>query len=345
MPAQRGPDGRTAPLSRSANREAQAQFERGMYLRAQYSTGREAADILHQALEAFRSAARVDRAFAPARAEEAETLVEIAFAGTQAFRSALMAARESAESAAALDRTSATAHRVQAMTDLFLDWRFDAARRRLALAQRLAPEHSRTAIAWATYHAARGQHDQAIEAARRAVALDPASYFVQADLAFFYLAGGRNEEAAASSREVLLVAPHFVPALAYALLANERLGHWDEAAAAARRLMSISAAGGAPATLERLDPRDTVRAWRRWDLARVRARAEQQPDEWSLDLGLRLALAGERTAALDHLERAYASRRPLLVFVRSFPELLSLRGDPRFERLAEKIARGALPAG
>jgi hypothetical protein len=46
---------------------------------------------------------------------------------------------------------------------------------------------------------------------------------------------------------------------------------------------------------------------------------------------------GDRAAALDELELALARRDPLLVFVRAFPELHALKGDPRFESIARAV--------
>jgi len=51
---------------------------------------------------------------------------------------------------------------------------------------------------------------------------------------------------------------------------------------------------------------------------------------------LRLAL-GERTAALDELERAAADRDPWIVFLDADAALLELHWDPRFDSLVERI--------
>jgi tetratricopeptide (TPR) repeat protein len=194
-------------------------------------------------------------------------------------------------------------------------------------------------MARATWASILGRHDDAIKSARRAVALEPSSYYVRADLAFYYLAAGRNDEAATSSHDVLSVNPSFLPALAYSLTANERLGRWAEAATAARALMR---AYGAPAEDLRafavLSPREAVRSWRRWDLSHLQALAAGRTDEFSLELALKSAAAGDHGAALDYLERAHKRRSAMLVFLRAYPELAGLRGDPRFERIASAVS-------
>jgi tetratricopeptide (TPR) repeat protein len=223
-----------------------------------------------------------------------------------------------------------------ALTSLFLDWDFAASRDWL---DRSGDERAdaKTALARATWLAAAGRPDAAVAAAERAVALDPAAYYVRADLAMFYLAAGRHAEAVENSRRVLAAASGFTPAMHFGLLACERLGQWDEAATFARALMD---AGGAPPdalALVNADAREAVARWRRWDLARLERQADGRRADYALQLGLRRAELGDRAAAIDDLELALTRRDPLLVFVRAFPELDALHDDPRFESIARAV--------
>lgn len=321
--------------------EAADAFARGRYLREQFMTTFDA-DALRQARRAFREAAALDPAFAKAIAEEADTAVEMAFAGAMRFRDGLQEARDLAGQALALDDGTAAAHRVMAMTRLFLDWDVEAARLHVARSEELDATMARTAMARATFASALGLHDEAIEAARRAVALEPEAYYVRADLAFFYLAAGRDREAAASSQTVLDVRPDFLPALVYAATAYERLGLWGDAAAAARGVMAqMGATAGDLARFDASRARDAVRFWRQWDLGRMQRMADGRTADYAFQLALKHAAAGNHATALDFLERAFATRAALVVYMRAFPELAALRGDPRFQRLADGIAPAA----
>ncbi|MGH9318353.1 MAG: winged helix-turn-helix domain-containing protein [Vicinamibacteria bacterium] len=324
----------SAPRAVSGVAAAQVEFELGSHLRARYLLARQDLSQLKKAREAFGRARILDAEFVAAPVEEADTLVELSFAGGIGFRHGLAQARELAREALGRDPENGGAMRVMGLASLFVDWDFDAAGPWIARAAASPSADARTALAQATYLAAVGRTDDAVAAAERAVALDPASYFVRADLALFYLAAGRLEAAADASRLVLEAAPDFMPALANAVLAHERLQRWEAAAPASRALLRET---GAPAEIlaraERADPREAVRAWHEWDLARVQAAAKDGGGDHSLELALRHAVAGDRVVALDHLERAFARRSPLLVFLRSFPELDSLRDDPRFQRI------------
>jgi tetratricopeptide (TPR) repeat protein len=332
--------GAPAP-SRSANREAQTQFERGMYLRGQFLATHRGPERLSSAVEAFDLAAALDPSFAAATAERADTLVEMSFAGAVGIRDGLTRAREAARDALARDGTQGVAQRAMGLASLVLDWDLEGSRLWLDRAQRTLGPDARTSLALATWFGAAGAGRDATAAAERAVELDPAALYVRADLALFYLAAGRNRDAADSARQVLSVAPDFAPVLAYAMLAHERLEQWNDAARAARALIRLS---GAPAVdqarLARFEGRDAVAAFRRWDLSRTESLAAGKADDYALALALRNASLGRHDAALTWLERALAARNELLVFVRLFPELDSLRSDPRFEHVAAVVTGG-----
>jgi DNA-binding winged helix-turn-helix (wHTH) protein/Flp pilus assembly protein TadD len=327
----------TAAASISEDRLAQADFDRGRYLRGLHRTGQRAAAVLADARAAFRAAAARDPSFAAAVAEEADTLIEMAFAGVVPIRAALEEARALAGRAAARAPRNASARRVASLADLLLDWNVAAAVEGLAAADAWAPDDARTAIAQAMTLAAEGRYEEAVRAAERAVALDPEAYFVRADLAFFYLSAGRDEEAAASCRRVLAVAPDFLPAHAYLLMAAERMQRWPEAAEAAQALGRRLAAGDArPPFGAAGGPAEVVHAWHRWRVSEA-SREPQATAEAALDLALKQALAGDLADAQQSLERAHAGHASLIVLIRAFPELAPLRGDPRFERLANAI--------
>ena len=328
-----GPDPGVAAVSR----EARAHFERGAYLRGQFLATHEAPDLLIRASAAFEEALGIEPRFADAAAEHADTLVEMSFAGAVDFRSGLERARAAARRALTLAPSQTVASRVTAITTLFLDWDFAASRTWLDRAGD-ARADAKTSLAHATWLAAAGQSDAAVEAAERAVALDPAAFYVRADLAMFYLSAGRNAEAVESSQRVLAAASGFTPAMHFGLIACERLGRWEDAADFARALMQ---AGGASAedlaSVAHNGPRDVVARWRRWDLARLERHAAGRRADYALQLGLRWAELGDRAAALDYLEVALARRDPLLLFVRAFPEFAALQGDPRFESIVRAV--------
>jgi tetratricopeptide (TPR) repeat protein len=320
--------------------DARAEVERGLYLRGQFESGTQESSLLSRALQSFRDARRMDPRFAAAAAEEAETLVQMSFAGVVGFREGLEQAAGAAEDALALAPANGTALRARGMSALFLDWDVERASDLLDRASAADSKDARTALAEAALLAVEKRYDEAVRAAERAVALDPKALYVRADLALFYLCAGRNEDAAESTRRVLSVAPDFTPALSYGVLAYERLGKLQHAADAARELMRLRGARDEElARLDAADPHEALGLWRQWDLERVAKLSSGKVDRFALSLALRYAAAGEHGAALEHLERAYRHREALLIFLPAFPELAGLHGDPRFEELSRRLRR------
>ena len=339
-----GPWRSAPPVSTPAtvNSAAREQFNRAVFLRSQFfANPHEQSSALDAARGAFAQAFALDPGFAAAAAEEADVLVDMSFAGRAGLRDGLLQARSAARRALDIDAGRPTAARVLAMTALVLEWDFEGARRWLDLAARDRAD-ARTSLAEATWSAAAGRFDEAVRAAERAVTLDPAANYLRADLAMFYLAAGRNAEAARSSELVLQAAPGFAPARAYALIAHERLQQWDDAARHARALASASgASAGDLARLDDLDGRQAVRLWRELERVRLERHAAGRPGEFALQLALRHAGLGDRDAAIRELGNALSRRDAMLVFVRMYPELAALRGDPAFQRIAGSV--GAVP--
>ncbi|HXV62850.1 MAG TPA: winged helix-turn-helix domain-containing protein [Vicinamibacteria bacterium] len=338
------PDAPESAALSPARPQALSLIRRGKYLHARYLTGRGNEDLL-AARAAFREAFALDPGHAMALAEEGDVLMDMSFAGLIVFRDGVTQARAVSERALSVEPENVPALRVMAMAALFLDWDLAASRKWLDRATAGASaQDARTALAAATYFSAAGDHEAAIAEAERAVALDPAAYYVRADLAFFYLAAGLNERAAEEATRVIEVAPEFPPAHVFAVLANERLARWDEAAQSAQVLLHMGwAPGTEPERIDGAEPKDVVAFWRHWDLERIRTRAEAvSAGELALSLGLRHAALGNRAQALDHLELAFAHRAPLLVFLPSFPELYTLRSEPRFEKLLQRVHRGGI---
>jgi hypothetical protein len=51
------------------------------------------------------------------------------------------------------------------------------------------------------------------------------------------------------------------------------------------------------------------------------------------------ALAGETSPAIAWLEKGVTQREPFVIWLQQLPELDSLRSSPRFQELAERVAR------
>jgi tetratricopeptide (TPR) repeat protein len=234
----------------------------------------------------------------------------------------------------------ATAHRVLASVHLHFDWDLGRAEREARAAVRLAPEAAEGHLLLAAVLAAARRHPEAIDAARRAIELDPASLLVRSDLSFFYLAAGRPEEAAREARAALSLEPGFAPALDFLIGAYQELGAADKAREAAREfLLERKRPPGEVALLEVSDPRDALRNYWKLRLEALENLA-RKGKPYPLPLALHHARLGNGEAALNWLETAYEGRDPNLIFLDCFRDFRALRLDPRFNALAARVDPG-----
>jgi len=225
-----------------------------------------------------------------------------------------------------------------------LDWKSGEAELRRAVA--LDPDNARAWHALARLLAGRGEHEEAISAARRARTLDPAGMLVNTDLAWFYYLGRQYDEAVRQAASTFALKESRGDALtktdaalfrwAWRIILYSSLQTGDRRAAieAARALMKEY---GDPAAAEKLE---RVEDYWRWEQERMsRIVRELGVDRVASDaLASNAAAAGQTERALSHLEDACRRRWPGLIVVAAADPLFDpLRGNPRFERFLDCI--------
>ena len=309
--------------------EARQAWQTGLYLLERGAVG-----DLTMALESFEEARSLEPLFAPVHEKIAETSMRMGFSGGLELRDALTRCREAAQEAHRLDPHAAGPYRLEALADLHLEWNFEAAAAGLESALQLGPEDAENYLAAATFVAAAGHAEAAVQAARRAVDLDPVSVLLKADLGYFLIAAGRFSEALALSDELLELEPDSITLLGSRQIAAERLGLYERSLAAAQRIMELRGA----------DPMETralagVKAqvglirFRTWRLENLRA--NDSPSFFYL--ALRQAALHRNDAALENLHRAYEAREPWLIYLRSYPQFDVLKTDPRFTAFLSRL--------
>ena len=152
------------------------------------------------------------------------------------------------------------------------------------------------------------RNDDAIQEFRKAIDLDPRFYPTHYDLGLTYVEMGRYDDAIAELEQARSLAgdtPRTLSGLAYACaMAHQR--------------------GRARDFLARLQELSTRRYVPPFDVAVVHA------------------ALGERDLAFNWLDKAYEDRHPWLVMLKVTPKVDSLRSDPRFAALLERIADSTL---
>ena len=309
-----------------------------LYLRGRFFWNKRTGQNLNKAADYFNQAIAADPNYTLAYVGLADSYVLMPFYGAGTPKDCYPKAKAAAEKALQLDDTLAEAHTSRAQIFCYYDLDFVRAAREYQRAIELNPNYP-TAHQWYGSSAltALGRFDEAIAEVKRAIALDPLSLVINADLGNSYYRARRYDEAIKQLRKTVDLDPGFYYAhwnLGSALAANGDLAGAIEEYEKARSLNddpsmlgllgNAYAAGGKKA--EAIKIHDELEAISK----------QRYVSDYSfaiVNLGL-----GHRDEALRRLQSSYQDRAgDSLRFIRVDPLLDPLRLDPRFEALAEKI--------
>lgn len=293
---------------------------------------------LRRSVPLYRAALERDPRFAAAYAGLAESYLALGESGALDPGQAFPGAREAAHRALALE-DRADARLVLGRVLLEYDWALAASESEVRRALALDPSSARGWASLARLFSVGGEHARAIDAARRAEALDPASPEAVEELAWCYYRARRLDEAARQFRLVAERRPEEVHHLLFALF--RRAGRYTEALGEAQALMQRV---GVPvrdrAALRQLAPEAAATAYLRGALAYFRREASRNrvPPE---RMALLHAALGESAAAIGWLSAAADERSPGLVTVLLDPTLDALRRDPGFVSVVRRVGAPA----
>ena len=317
--------------------EANELYLRGMYLLRDRTEPR-----TRSAIELFERAIARDSTFARAHAGLADAYIDLAEFAHPA--SILPKAKIAAATALRLNPSLVETHLV--LGDLLLisdhDWRAaeEEYRRAITLDERSAAAHER----YARFLAATRRFDEHLRETRaaleieRAAASDPVAFAVRehVTLAGAYFAARQFDTALEHGRKAVELDPSSWTARAVLGRTYVELSRYAEAIGELERAWQMSQRTPALARLGYAYARSGRTARARRILADFQARAETTyvpSDQIAL---LQLGL-GDREAALASLERAYDEHHWWLPWINQSPPFDTLRSDPRFLRLLEKL--------
>lgn len=297
-------------------------------------------DSLKRAVELLNEALRIDAKNARAWSALADCYALQGFYQLAPPGEAYAHSKQAALQALALDNSLAEAH-VSLLTILTdYDWDWEGAEREFRAAIAIDPNY---AVAWQDYGyalLAMGRKEEALVAMRRAEQIDPVSPSIQTSLVWSLFLLRQYPAGIDQLKRVLELYPEFLPA--HQMLGMMYAANGQETAAA----MEVSRAAS-------LDPNSAITpAIAAYELARSGQKAaamrilEKQPRTGDAPIANYHAAAawlamGERSQALAALNRCLYARSNWIVYLRDDPRFDSLRGDPQFEAIVQKLQRQA----
>jgi adenylate cyclase len=288
------------------------------------------------AIHYYEQALKVDPNFALAYCGLADTY---GWAGGQimAGKEAWAKEMELAKKALALDPNLAEAHLAMG-TALFSVLGPHASEKELDRAVELNPN---LALAYDQYgwtFAEMGRFNEAIAAEKKALELDPLSTFLNTDLAFFLYWARRYEEAATQIRKTLELDPN--NAFAHSILGWCLIGKGNkvEARAEFQKAASLDDLPWYVSSLGYAYAANGDRAKAEQILQDLEELSKQRYVSPANRAAVYLGL-GEKEKALDWLEKAYEDRDPIFWWIDGDQLYDSIRNEPRFQALAQKVIR------
>lgn len=285
----------------------------------------------------MRRAVEADPGYAPAHAGLAICLQYAAFFDYVPPVEVFEEAMEAADHAVELDRTLADAWVSFAGVRYYLAFDFAASELALDRALSLNPSHVRalTHLSWQLGEA--GRTEEAVAAARRAIALDPLSTSTGTTLAqALYL--GHDYQAALPVWRDLAQLDTGDPSLRFYLgWGLEQTGDYDAAIASHQAAVDLS--GRASLYLSGLGHAlgASGRSGEAREILDELLGREETGDASAMHVALVHLGLGDVDEALDWLERAFENRNSHMLYLKQGPHFDPLRGQARFESLLHRM--------
>jgi TolB-like protein/Tfp pilus assembly protein PilF len=309
-----------------------------LYLRGRYLWNQRTEDGLQKSIGYFQQALIADPSSAASYSALADAYNVLGNWGMVPPKEAYPQAKAAAGKALELNPRLAEAHIALAYAIHLYDWNPSAAetefREGLALNPNYAPGHQWYAV----FLASEGRFEEAVAQITRARELDPLSLIIGDVVGWIYSLARRNDDAIREFRKAIELDPRFYPTHYDLGLTYVEMGKYEDAIAELEQARSL--AGDTPRTLSGL-AYACARAHQRGRAMDFLDRLQKLSTHRYVppfDVAVVHAALGERDLAFQWLDKAYEDRHPWLVMLKVTPKVDSLRSDPRFAALLERIA-------
>lgn len=305
------------------------------YLKGQYFFNKRTAADLQEAVAYFQQATAKDPRYAQAYAGLADSYALLAAYSVQPPSELMSSARTAALKALEIDESLPDAHSALALVVQNHDWDWEMADKEFHRAIELNPNNA-TAHHWFAEHLMwRGRFGEALQESEKARQLDPLSLIIAADNGAILYFAGRYDAAIAKWRDVQEMDPDFLRAHLIIGAYTEKAMYAEALNENEERRPKISAASYwswcayvQARARKRVQARQAVR-----ELLRLNQNSPIDP----MVIALPYAALEDRNQALAWLEKAYTQHSPELITLKVNPAFNSLRGDPRFQDLLDRL--------
>ncbi len=323
-----------ARLARPRSVNSQAHLA---YLKARHHWGAWTKEGIEKALRYLGEAIQADPDFAPAYSMLSYCMTVLGFWGHVSQKEAYAKAKGAALKALALDDLLCDAHTALGVVNWFGEWDLAGAEREFRRALEINPSSEFAHLMHANFLViVRRDRDRALEAAGRALDLDPLSVNTNFEVAWILVFAGEYGKAIDQSLRTLELYPdsHFAQqTLGWAYIG---LSDYGSAEKAFQEAVELTPDTYSVSSLAYVFARTGRRAAAEALLADLLKKSETEvvPE---ICVALVYGGLGDRDRAYQLLEKCYQERHPQLFWLPCQPGYFWLRDDPRFAALLRKM--------
>ena len=307
-----------------------------MYLQGRFQWNKRTLDGLQQSLDYFQQAIQRDPRYAVAYAGQADAYALLADSNVLPVREVLPKLKTAANKALELDDSLAEAHTSLAWAK-FHDWDWADAEKEFKRAIELNTSYT-TAHSWyGEYLMVLGRFDQALTEFKLAYEQNPLSTVTNLALGYRSYYARQYPSAIGQFQKTLAMDPSFVLAHDYLARAYEENGMMDESLVEFHKALDLSEGDtNELAALGQAYAFSHQAAEARKILDQLKERSQQTYVQPASIAAIYIAL-GDKSQALDWLQKAYDDRSAWLVYLKVDPWADSVRNDARFTDLVRRV--------
>jgi tetratricopeptide (TPR) repeat protein len=311
------------------------------YLRGRYWAYKETSEGAWKALEYYQKSIAKDPNYALAYAGVADAFLVLAhwatlFSPTSSgisLEEASPKVKEAAIKALALDPSLAEPHSSLAFIKLFNDWDWSGAEAEFKQALALNPNLARAHHGYSYYLVIMQRLDEAVNESERARDLDPFDFYANEWLGQALYHARRYDDALRQLRRTLEMFPDRGQRLYWEIACvYEQNRMFAEAFAARQQMLRLDQDPNVAALVTPLGEAYKRAGWRGYLL-----KVTQLEEQGHLCEVHEYALLNDEPRAMTCLERAYGEHSVAALFIRTAPELDSIRSSPRFRDLVRRF--------
>jgi len=307
-----------------------------LYLKGRYHWNKRTEEDLRKAIEFFEQAIKIDSEYALAYSGLADAYISFDFHGLLPPWETMPKATAAARRAIRLDSNSAEAHTSLASVKLIYDRDWAVAEKEFKLALELNPNYAHAHNWYSQYLMATGQIEESLKESLIALKLDPFDLGTNLHMGWHYLHAHDYDQAIEQLKKVIELDSNFYLAHLLLGMAYEQRGDFSEALTEFQEALKLEDSpvllGFLGYTYAALGARSKAREL--LDELQERAKKSYVPP-YSMAL-IYSCLEGPNKA-FEYLDEAVTKGNQWITWLKISPEFDSLRSDPRFEALLQRV--------